>query len=156
MPNHIHFMIQLHDEQKLLTYYRQQKEDDKLTFSDLVTGWNKQQSHSISKTGASVFISKQFSNLFNSYTKSFNKVYERKGSLFQRPFRRKEVASPDYYADLITYIHKNPIRHGFVTRVDEWPFSSFNSIRTTKETKLKRETVLGWFENREGFLLAHS
>jgi putative transposase len=46
--------------------------------------------------------SQQFSNLFNSYAQSFNKVYERTGSLFESPFRRKEIIQ-------FTFISSSPI-----------------------------------------------
>ncbi len=49
--------------------------------------------------------SQAFSNLFNAYTKSINKTYRRTGSLFEKPFRRIEVATPDYCLRLIHYIH---------------------------------------------------
>lgn len=35
--------------------------------------------------------SRQFSKLFNSYAKAFNKTYDRTGSLFEHPFHRIEV-----------------------------------------------------------------
>ncbi|MFH1929788.1 MAG: hypothetical protein ABIK79_16715, partial [Chloroflexota bacterium] len=35
--------------------------------------------------------SRQFSRLFNSYAKAFNKMYDRTGSLFEHPFHRIEV-----------------------------------------------------------------
>lgn len=37
--------------------------------------------------------SQAFSNLFNAYTKAFNKKYNRHGALFERPFRRKKNKS---------------------------------------------------------------
>jgi REP element-mobilizing transposase RayT len=47
--------------------------------------------------------SQPFSNLFNAYTKSINKAYQRSGSLFQRPFGRILVTSDAYFKQLITY-----------------------------------------------------
>jgi REP element-mobilizing transposase RayT len=41
--------------------------------------------------------SQHFSNLFNAYTKAFNKVYGRSGALFQRPFGRVPVTSDAYF-----------------------------------------------------------
>ena len=45
-----------------------------------------------------------FSNLFNAYTKSFNKRYERYGPLFVNPFKRIEIKSNKYFKNLILYI----------------------------------------------------
>lgn len=54
-------------------------------------------------------INHQFSNLFNAYTKAFNKKYDRTGSLFEHTFRRKLIDSVDYLRQVILYIHNNPI-----------------------------------------------
>ena len=41
--------------------------------------------------------SKQFSNLFNAYSKAINKGYNRTGSLFERPFHRIPVTRINTY-----------------------------------------------------------
>ena len=50
-------------------------------------------------------ISQSFSNLFNAYSKSINKAYDRSGSLFKDRFSRIKVDSESYLKDLIVYIH---------------------------------------------------
>ena len=74
-------------------------------------------------------ISQQFSNSFNTYTKTFNKMYEMQGSLLNRPFKRKEVNSDDNLTKLIHYIHNNPIHHGFIPECQDWKRSSFHTLR---------------------------
>lgn len=70
--------------------------------------------------------SQYFSNMFNAYTKAINKAYNRKGSLFQRPFQRKIIPSEEYFYQLVDYIHFNPIKHGFVNHIKDWPYSSYH------------------------------
>lgn len=60
--------------------------------------------------------SKQFSHLFNAYTRSMNKRYKRTGSLFEKPFERKLVKSEKYFKNLIFYINNNAVHHGFVKK----------------------------------------
>ena len=55
--------------------------------------------------------SQSFSNLFNAYTKAFNKSYNRHGALFERPFRRKQISFDNYFQNVIVYIHNNPVHH---------------------------------------------
>ena len=43
------------------------------------------------KTENKILPSQSFSNLFNAYTKAFNKKYNRHGALFERPFQRKSI-----------------------------------------------------------------
>jgi REP element-mobilizing transposase RayT len=99
---------------------------------------------------------KQFSNLFNAYTKAFNKKYKRTGSLFERPFHRTEIGTRNYLLYLIYYIHHNPVHHGFVDEMIEYPWSSYLTICSPKRTKLKRKEVLKWFNNFKNFENFHN
>jgi REP element-mobilizing transposase RayT len=99
--------------------------------------------------------SKAFSNLFNAYTQAFNKRYIRHGSLFEKPFRRIEITHEKYFRNMVFYIHNNPVKHGFVEDMMEYPWSSYLSIISMKPTKLQREAVLGWFDSENNFKTFH-
>jgi putative transposase len=99
--------------------------------------------------------SQQFSNLFNTYAKAFNKTYHRTGTLFQRPFGRIEVTSDSYFMQLVTYIHQNPQKHGFVSDFRTWPYSSYQALLSTKPTRLQRDDVLTWFQGVDHFEDVH-
>ena len=99
--------------------------------------------------------SQQFSNLFNAYARAFNKAYNRTGALFQRPFGRIEVTSDAHSARLVTYIHHNPQKHGFVADFRDWPYSSYHTLLVTKSTRLKRDEVLAWFGGADSLAATH-
>ena len=99
--------------------------------------------------------SQSFSNLFNAYSRAFNKMYRRSGALFQRPFGRIGVESEAHFQALIAYIHQNPQKHGFVDDFRDWPFSSYGVFLSDKATRLQREDVLMWFGDQDGFKKAH-
>ena len=99
--------------------------------------------------------SQQFSNLFNAYAKAINKTHGRTGSLFQNPFGRVPVTSDAYFAQLITYIHQNPQKHGFVDDFRIWPYSSYHTLISTKPTRLERIEVLAWFNSMAEFRASH-
>ncbi len=101
-------------------------------------------------------VSRQFSNLFNSYAKSINIAYQRTGSLFQKPFHRIEVDSDRYFARIIHYIHFNPQKHGFVENFRQYPFSSYQAIISGKPTNISKDEVLAWFQGRDNFLQLHN
>ena len=92
-----------------------------------------------------------FSNFFNAYAKAFNKMYQRGGSLFQKPFGRILVDDENYFANLVHYIHFNPQKHGFVRDFREWHQSSYHAFYSDKPSRLKREQVLEWFHGRATF-----
>lgn len=100
--------------------------------------------------------SKQFSNLFNSYTLAMNKRYNRTGSLFEKNFKRKVVSSENYFRKLIFYIHNNPVHHRFTEHIVEYPWTSYGTIISTKPTKLQRNRVIESFNDLENFKYFHS
>jgi hypothetical protein len=99
--------------------------------------------------------SQSFSNLFNAYTKAFNKSYNRHGALFERPFRRKEINFDNYFQNVIVYIHNNPVHHKICDHPLEYPWSSYVSCISEKPTKLQRNEVITIFNNIENFKLVH-
>ncbi len=101
-------------------------------------------------------INKQFSNLFNAYSKAINKRYHRTGSLFEHPFRRIPVNTNNQLRYLVYYIHHNPIHHGFCDHYLDYTWSSYLTMISPKETKLKRYEVLNWFNNKNNFVNCHT
>ena len=99
--------------------------------------------------------SQQFGNPFNAYAKAINRAYGRTGSLFQNPFGRILVDSDAYLVHLITYIHQNPQKHGFVDDFRVWPYSSYHAMLSEKPTHLKRGEVLAWFAGPAAFQAFH-
>ncbi|HZI24926.1 MAG TPA: hypothetical protein VFD46_07615 [Chryseolinea sp.] len=54
-----------------------------------------------SRYSESQFVSKQFSNLFSSYSQAFNKQQRRMGNLFISNFKRSKVDAEEYLTTLI-------------------------------------------------------
>jgi REP element-mobilizing transposase RayT len=96
-----------------------------------------------------------FSNLFNAYSKAFNKRYERTGSLFEHTFRRNLVDDANYLKQVVLYIHNNPVHHGFCSHPAEYPWSSYLSCISLQPGQLKCKSVIGWFDNEADFKLLH-
>lgn len=103
----------------------------------------------------SAFLSKQFSHLFNGYTQWFNNLHQRTGSLFETPFRRIEVDNDAYFSQLVSYIHRNPEKHGLVDDFKVYPYSSYWSFLGDKLTQLKRDDVLDWFGGKGTYVNFH-
>ncbi|NOX48371.1 MAG: transposase [Chlorobi bacterium] len=100
-------------------------------------------------------LSQPFSNLFNAYTKSINKRYKRNGSLFKERYKRIKIEDENYLKELETYIHLNPVKHGFTRDFEHYPFSSYNSILSDRITHLKRDEVVEWFGDKDNFIYCH-
>lgn len=99
--------------------------------------------------------SQQFSNLFNAYTKAFNKQQNRHGTLFERPFKRKEISDEKYFRNLVLYIHTNAVHHNLVKKVEDYTWSSYASIITNKPSNIRRREVINWFDDKANFIACH-
>lgn len=99
--------------------------------------------------------SQQFAKLFNAYAQVFNKWTGTRGPLFERPFKRKKADNIHYLKRLVLYVHQNPIHHGFCEHPLEYPWSSYLSCISIKPTKLKRDEVIGWFDDKANFITTH-
>ena len=98
----------------------------------------------------------RFSNLSNSYTKSYNKVYERKGALFIDYLKRVEIDNDKYLCNLINYIHFNAVHHGFCKNPLDWKWTSLHAFLANKKTRIKSSEVLEKFGGIDEFKIAHA
>ncbi|MBU2926858.1 oxygen-dependent coproporphyrinogen oxidase [Winogradskyella psychrotolerans] len=103
-------------------------------------------------------VNQAFSNLFNAYTKAYNKQNFRTGALFERPFKRKQIKDENYLKQLILYIHKNPENHKIVEDFQTYKFSSYKSFFSEKETLISRKKlyIIQLFDTLENFRSTHS
>jgi putative transposase len=99
--------------------------------------------------------SQQFKHFFASYTKYFNEKHKRIGSLFAKNFCRICIKDLGYLTAIIVYIHNNPVKHGFTDHAMDYYWSSYCTIVSKNKTKLKRENVIGFFDDLENFRYVH-
>ncbi|HAF28593.1 MAG TPA: hypothetical protein DCG75_06055 [Bacteroidales bacterium] len=153
MPNHFHFLIRIKEEEKI-GYYKPLNSDrskDSVRF---------QVTHDLSEFEKPERVkkpnpTKHFSHLFSAYAKYFNDLYNRHGSLFEKPFHRKPITNENYLKYLVYYIHHNPVHHGFTETISDYRWSSYSAILSTKKTKLNRKEVREWFDDINNFVFFH-
>ena len=96
-----------------------------------------------------------FKRFFQSYALAFNKVFKRKGNLFYKPFKRREIDKGSYFTQAIIYVHANPVKHGLINDLRKWKWSSWNTYFSESQTKLSRQVVLEWFGGIDQFIRLH-
>lgn len=101
-----------------------------------------------------ILVSEKHRRFFLAYAKAINKQEDRKGSLFQKTFRRKKVSDDDYFTNLIWYIHHNPIHHQVCDKLD-YPWSSYPRLLLETESKLKKVELFDWFGSKRQFVDFH-
>jgi REP element-mobilizing transposase RayT len=147
LPNHFHLLVQVRDDGEKVLPDQQQKKA--LPLSDELNNANYFKEAKLLNT------SHAFHRLFTSYSKAINKQEGRHGSLFENPFKRKEVNSESYFANLVYYIHANPQNHGICENFRLYPWSSYEGIISGKPTKLHTKAVVEWFSGVDNFLAFH-
>lgn len=146
MPNHFHFFIRVFIEKELILHLynleNSQKQKPKVI-------------NELGELEIHKFVMLQFQHFLNGYTQAYNKMYERKGSLFLNNLNLKKVESNHYYSKLVHYIHFNPVHHGFCKSPEDWKHSSYHSFLSEKASRLKREEVTSWFGGKSEFIDFH-
>ena len=133
LGNHFHLLIRVRNESDLAAF---------------CAGNTEKTAHQI--------VSHQFRKFFQSYAMAYNKQQDRVGTLFQTPFKRVQVDSEKYFAQLIYYIHANPQLHGLTSNFTSWPWSSYGAMLADKPTKLRKQEVVEWFGNIDEFRKYHT
>ena len=80
--------------------------------SDFATRWN------LIKSG--------FSRYFDARPRSQSKTLRREKGIWQCRYWEHAIRDDADLERHVDYIHFNPVRHGHVTRVADWPYSSFH------------------------------
>lgn len=162
MPNHFHLLVKIKSEAEIVDYFSNLPDPPSSFLSSnfssnrnfsKVSNFRKVDDRKVDddpEGSKSKFLSKQFSNFFSAYSQAFNKVYQRRGSLFLKNFKRKEIENDFYLKNIILYIHLNPIKHGFTRQIDDWPWHSYDTF-----IKEEPELIQNLFSGIAGYKEAH-
>lgn len=96
------------------------------------------------------------SNLLNSYSKSYNKMYGRKGALFIDYIKRQKIDDVELLKNIFRKIHQIPTENFSNTGFEEWKYSSYQSyLDDQKYSKIKREMMMPYFSGKDEFISFH-
>jgi putative transposase len=137
IPNHFHFLIRVLPEEKIIQHYIKKK------------------GHSPDEDILPDFIMEQFSNWLNSYAKTYNLRYNRRGALFVDYLKRVEIADDKQFAATLLYINNNSRHHGLCKKITDWEWSGYHELVNKKPTLLLREEIMDWFGGIDAFRLMH-
>ena len=72
-------------------------------------------------------VSKKCAHLIDTRaTRSASRVNRRENDFWQRRFWEHQLRDERDYERHVDYIHYNPVKHGLVDQVAEWPYSTFH------------------------------
>jgi putative transposase len=135
MPNHFHFLVQIRN-REIINQLAGIETDEEFD--------------------AHKFIMQKLSNCLNSYAKSYNKYFSRRGALFIDYTKRIEMQSDFSLMKLLKYIHMNPVRHGFCQSMSEWKYSSYTSfLDPGLYPSPEMDFIFEYFDSLESFVNFH-
>ncbi len=132
IPNHFHLFIRVLDQEAILTNL-------KIVYVESIEDR----------------INQAFSNFFNSYTKTYNLRYNRKGKLFILPYKKNLVEEESYFISIVNYIHRNPVHHGLTQDHKSWKYSSYNAYLSKGKTRIRRDIGMEYFGDIKSFIEFH-
>ena len=146
LPNHLHFLVRVKSNEAIKKYLQS------LSSQEWKPIEKKYLNNSVS---TELLLELEWKRFFNSYAMAFNKQHQRKGNLFQRPFKRVEVTTEAQLTQAIIYIHANAQHHKLCNDFTRHEWSSWHTILSEKPTNLKRDEVLALFGGRQLFIDTH-
>jgi len=155
MPNHFHLVVRIRKQEVIEEIIRNKNNFSNNNNFSKVWNFGKVSSSNIENKEIEKFLSKQFSNLFSSYTQSFNKVYKRMGSLFIKNFKREAILDKEHFFNAVIYTHRNPIHHGFCTAFTEWGYSSYSETIERKSKIVEADKLIKIFGSKQQLIEAH-
>ncbi len=147
LPNHFHLVIRIRPNKEILSYL------ETLSVEKLMHG--EKQFLNNGENALHKLIESAFHRLFTSYSMAFNKMFNRKGNLFHRPFKRVRVEDNNHLFQLIVYVHANTVKHHLSDDYTQDKWSSYLSILSDKPTSLLRKEVLNMFGGTGRFISVH-
>ena len=144
--NHFHLLIKVKSDRNIRSFLKN-KPDNELTITE---------KHFIAgKKVINELLVHTFKRFFQSYALAFNKMHNRNGNLFYKPFKRIAIENDTQFTMAMVYIHSNAVKHGLVKDFADYLWSSWHSILSDKPTLLAREEVIDWFGSLELCIKAH-
>jgi len=93
------------------------------------------------------FIKKEFTQAWlalegREQSRSESRLKQRRRGVWQRRFWEHALRDDNDYARHFDYVHYNPVKHGYVERVRDWPYSTFPvwpvTVRLTGSARNRR------------------
>src|SRR5262245_59185089 len=92
--------------------------------------WSLQEGDANSSLRWSLIKSGIWRGLVNVGLRTQSKIARRERGLWQRRYWEHAIRNDSDLARHVDYIHFNPVKHGYVTQVRDWPHSSFHRYVT--------------------------
>jgi putative transposase len=149
LNNHVHCIVHVKRKESLLNSIRTIVEENRTISMNRFLNEPEKEEH------IDMLIERQINSFMVGYTNAINKVYNRKGNLFQSPFRRAEIKEESHLQQAIIYTHANAQKHGIIKDFKEYKHSSYWEVIHEVSTIVNVGKVLQFFGGKDKFIEQH-
>ncbi len=108
--------------------------------------------HLLIRQNSDIPTSKLITKVCTSYSKYFNKKYDKVGHIFQDRFKQVTISENKYLNWLACYIHQNPKVANLVSKLSDYRWSSYNYyVDGVGDLICDKEAILCQFKNTTEF-----
>lgn len=86
-------------------------------------------------------LSNYMKSVNESYAMFYNKLKNRVGPVFRERFKSQPIINEKYLYQCVLYIHRNPVKAGITTKIDEYDFASTTLYSIEKISKILNVNV---------------
>ena len=108
--------------------------------------------HLLLRQNKDIPTSKLLARLCTSYSKYFNKKYERVGHVFQGRFKQVNIKDDGQLLWLTAYIHQNPCLSNIATKAKDYRWSSCNEYIKSPDGLCEKGVILNQFDDKIKYL----
>jgi putative transposase len=149
LSNHVHFVVHVKTKEALLdSILSITKENRTVSMSRFLDEPEK-------VDNVDALIERQINSFMVAYTNAINNIYNRKGGLFQSPFRRAEIKEESHLQQAIIYTHANAQKHGIIKDFKEYKHSSYWEVIHSVSTYVNADKVLQFLGGMDKFIEQH-
>jgi len=146
MPNHLHLLIRICSKEEIM---------NRLVREEIKRIKNIDKVRLMDEFEFSRYMSTCLGRAFSSHAQYMNNTYSRMGNLFISNFKRKAITDDEYYRNVVRYIHRNPVNHGFVEGLSDWAYSSYHHYRYMDDRYKASCGLFDVFGDFQNFVVAH-
>ncbi len=149
LDNHVHLIVRIRDQQEIIGQL------NKLSAEAKTKSMSRYLMQPIESLLDEVS-ERQVNSFMVSYANTYNNRSERRGGVFQQPFRRSIITEESHLQQAIIYTHANAQKHGLVSDFKLHNHNSYRMILDKNEEFVSANAVLDFFEGIKQFISVHT
>jgi len=109
--------------------------------------WETEPINEFNRKNKKPVIASHMGHMINSYARYFNTKFNRTGGLFERPYKRIVINDEYHLKNEIIYVSTNAVKHGIVSSIYDWKWSSIEELLLGDNNFCDREYVVYLFSD---------